>query len=50
MPETLGSESSTGYKDAFAILDALAVQLSGGAYNGRAKDTLEPSVANVRSV
>jgi hypothetical protein len=47
MPDSLGSELD-GYKEAFAILDALAVQLTGGTYKG-AKDTLEPSVANVRA-
>lgn len=47
MPESLGNELD-GYKDAFAILDSLAVQLSSGAYRG-AKDTLEPSVSDVRA-
>ncbi len=47
MTESLGNELD-GYKDAFAILDSLAVQLSGGAYKG-AKDTLPTSsVSNVQ--
>jgi hypothetical protein len=47
MTERLGNELD-GYKEAFAILDSIAVQLSSGAYKG-ATDTLEPSVSNVRA-
>jgi hypothetical protein len=48
MTEKLGKELE-GYKEAFAILDSLAVQVSSGAYKG-AKDTVEPSVSNVRAL
>ena len=41
--------SLDGYQDAFAVLDSLAIQMSGGAY-GRGSDTLEPSVTDVLRV
>ncbi len=48
MAESAGS-AHDGYKEAFAMLDSLAVQLSRGTYKGT-RDTLEPSVSNVRKV
>jgi hypothetical protein len=48
MTEQFGRETE-GYREAFAILDSLAVQLSSGAYKG-AQDTLEPSVSAIRSL
>lgn len=48
MPESLGNELD-GYREAFAILDSIAVQLSSGAYRG-AKDTIEPAVSDVREL
>ena len=47
LTETEGNRLE-GYKEAFALLDSLAVQLSSGAYRG-ASDTLDrPAVSDVR--
>jgi hypothetical protein len=48
LAQDLGEELE-GYKDAFAILDSIVVQLSGGLYAG-AQDTLEPSVTDIRPI